>query len=77
MEICYDTKVGFKFFKFLIVGSTFIFEDKLYMKTTKYEDKENNVFINAVNLETGDLCFVDIDMAVIRVKAKVDVSLGD
>ena len=70
MEVHYNNKLSFKF---LTEGSTFLFEDKLYMKTVKYMCGDDVVSINAVNLETGELCFIDLDVLVIKVDSRVDI----
>ena len=69
MEIHYNNKIGLNF---LTEGSTFLFKDKLYMKT-KYYVCDDGVSINAVNLETGELCFMDLDTLVTKVNSRLQL----
>lgn len=38
-------------------GTVFAIEDRIYMAIELIEEKESGVFLNAVNLETGELAY--------------------
>ena len=54
-------------------GTVFAVEDSIYMAIEPIEEKELGVFLNAVNLETGELAHYFDDTAIQIVEAELCV----